>query len=105
MSTMQLSPSDLAVADRAVDELLAAADPRHTDAAAFRGLRYDRGMAWVHFPNGFGGLGLAPPLPAHVERRLLTAGAPPADVSTFFLHLAGPTIVTHGTTEQKQRFL
>jgi len=105
MSTIELSPSDLAVVDRAIDELLAVADPSKTDAATFRGLRYDRGLAWVHFPAGFGGLGLAPSLQAHVERRLLTAGAPPADISTFFYHLAGPTIVTHGTDEQKERFL
>jgi alkylation response protein AidB-like acyl-CoA dehydrogenase len=105
MSTIELSTSELAVVDQAIDELLAVADPSKTDAVTFRGLRYDRGLAWVHFLDGFGGLGLAPSLQAHVERRLLTAGAPPADISTFFYHLAGPTIVTHGTTEQKQRFL
>ncbi|HWS47147.1 MAG TPA: acyl-CoA dehydrogenase, partial [Acidimicrobiia bacterium] len=44
--------------DALVDDLLAAHDPRTTDQATFRGAQYDRGLAWVHFPEGFGGLGL-----------------------------------------------
>ena len=28
------------------------------DRVAFRGAQYDRGLAWVHFPAGRGGLGL-----------------------------------------------
>jgi alkylation response protein AidB-like acyl-CoA dehydrogenase len=40
-----------------------------------------------------------------VERRLRAAGAAPTDPATFFLQLAGPTIHTHGTDEQKRRFL
>ena len=59
----------------------------------------------MHFPVGFGGLGLRPDLNRQVEQRLRDAGAAPADPTTFFMPLAGPTIVTHGTDEQKQRFL
>ena len=31
-----------------------------TDRVAFRGAQFDRGLAWVHFPEGCGGLGLSP---------------------------------------------
>ncbi len=58
-----------------------------------------------HFPVGFGGLGLRPDLNRHIDNRFREAGAAAADPTTFFMALAGPTIVTHGGDEQKQRFL
>lgn len=102
------TPSTDAETDRvldALDRLLAAHDPAATDPIAFRGARYDHGLAWVHFPEGFGGLGVRPDLNRIVERRLRDAGAAPTDPTTFFMALAGPTIVTHATDEQKRRFL
>ena len=97
--------SDIAQVEAAIDALLAAHDPRHTDNVVLRGARYDAGLAWVHFPVGFGGLGLRPELNKLVETRMRKAGAAGADPTTFFLALAGPTIVTHGSDEVKQRFL
>ena len=91
--------------DDAIDALLAEHDPTAMSVEEFRGYRYDSGLAWVHFPVGFGGLGLAPRYQRHIERRLQSAGAGPADPGVFFFTLAGPTIVTHGTDEQKRRFL
>ncbi len=91
--------------DAAIDALLAACDPRAHDRITFRAARYDHGLAWVHFDEGFGGLGVRPDLNRHVERRVRAAGADASDPSTFFLALAGPTIHTWGTDEQKQRFL
>ncbi|MFM7126525.1 MAG: acyl-CoA dehydrogenase family protein [Actinomycetota bacterium] len=91
--------------DAAIDQLLATHDPKTTDNIAFRGARYDHGLAWVHFPEGFGGLGVRPELNRLVEERLRKAGAQPQDPSTFFIALAGPTIVTHGSDEVKKRFL
>src|SRR3954454_21144161 len=39
---------------RLVDEV----HPASVDQFTFRGAQYDRGLAWVHFPEGKGGLGL-----------------------------------------------
>ena len=89
----------------AVNALLAAHDPKTTDNVAFRGARFDAGLAWVHFPVGHGGLGVRPELNKIVDRRLRQAGAAAQDPTTFFMALAGPTIVTHGSDEVKARFL
>ncbi|WP_419926670.1 acyl-CoA dehydrogenase family protein [Candidatus Poriferisocius sp.] len=91
--------------DDAIDSLLAEHDPAVMSVDEFRGYQYDYGLAWVHFPAGFGGLGLAPRYQRHIEGRLRDAGAGPADAGAFFFTLAGPTVVTHGSDEQKRRFL
>ncbi len=75
-------------------------------AREYRGARYDAGLAWVHFPEGFGGLGLRPKLQTVVERRLREAGRhAPAETQFFGLALAGPTVVTHGSDELRPRLL
>ena len=89
----------------ALDALLATHDPSTMDNAEFRGARFDAGLAWVHFAEGDGGLGVRPELNRIVERRLKEAGAQPTDPSTFFMALAGPTIATHGDHSVKERFL
>ena len=91
--------------DDAIDALLAEHDPTTMSVEEFRGYQYDAGLAWVHFPVGFGGLGLPPRFQRHIETRLRNAGTGSADPGIFFFTLAGPTIVTHGTDEQKRRFL
>lgn len=101
---MTRDPQTAAV-EAALDALLAAHDPKTTDNVVFRGARYDAGLAWVHFPVGSGGLGVRPELNKIVDRRLRAAGAAPQDPTTFFMALAGPTIVTHGSEEVKTRFL
>ena len=89
----------------ALDAFLAANDPAKMDAKAFRGARYDAGLAWVDWPEGFGGLGVRPQLQRLVETRIKEAGGPAPDPAGFFMNLAGPTILTHGTDEQRRRFL
>ena len=97
---------DTSKVDALVDDLVAAHDPRTTDAVTFRGAQYDRGLAWVHFPEGFGGLGLEGRLQRHVDTRLRAAGAPPPQSMLFFnLFLAAPTMVTHGSDELRKRAL
>jgi alkylation response protein AidB-like acyl-CoA dehydrogenase len=100
-----MSDTELAQVEAALAELLATHDPKQVDNITFRGARYDAGLAWVHFPKGFGGLGVRPELNRVVEERVRRAGAAVQDPSTFFIALAGPTIVTHGTDEQRRRFL
>jgi alkylation response protein AidB-like acyl-CoA dehydrogenase len=91
--------------EAAIDELLRTCDPTKVDDRAFRGARFDAGLAWVHFPVGFGGLGARPELNGVVESRVRKAGAAAPDPAGFFMALAGPTIVTHGSDEVKRRFL
>jgi alkylation response protein AidB-like acyl-CoA dehydrogenase len=95
-----------ALVDERLDKLLAEAPPSTTSAEVFRGTQFDLGLAWVHFPEGSGGLGLAPGLQREIDRRVRAAGGPSADSRTFFgLAMAGPTVVTHGTDELKRRLL
>src|SRR4051812_19089578 len=96
-STQTTSGSETSIVDAALDALLAEHDPKVESHAEFRGHQYDAGLAWVHFPTGFGGLGLRPDQQKRIEQRLRAAGATGADPASFFLALAGPTIVTHGT--------
>jgi alkylation response protein AidB-like acyl-CoA dehydrogenase len=102
--TAASSPSDI-VRER-TDQLLSHADPATTDPVSFRRQQYESGLAWVHFPDGFGGLGLPPSLQREVDDRLSASGAKPHGLFEFFgLAMAGPTIVTHGSDEMRHRLL
>src|SRR6187455_3279947 len=88
------------------DELLAKFDPKSTPAHEFLGRQFDLGLAWVHFPEGNGGLGLSPKLQRTINDTLHKAGAPIAAYRNVIGHgMGAPTIVTHGSEEQKQRYL
>jgi len=100
-----MSETDLTKVEAALDALLAAHDPTQEGYEEFRGHQFDAGLAWAMFPEGDGGLGVAPQLQKVVNARLSDAGAPPMDPSMFFIALAGPTVVTHGSDEVKKRFL
>ncbi len=90
-----------------VDALLADHDPASTPRRTFLEARYDAGLAWVHFPEGLGGLGLPRGLQGLVDDRLEAAGAPDNDPrrNGIGLGMAAPTILTLGTDEQRARFL
>ena len=95
-----------ALVEERTEELLSKADPETTSQEEFRGLQYDLGLAWVHFPEGRGGLGVAPGLQRIVDDRLRAAGAKPPGSRHFFgLAMAGPVVVTHGSEESKDRLL
>lgn len=92
--------------DELVDGLLADHPPASTPAQEFLGEQFDRGLAWVHFPADSGGLGLSPKDQQRVQARLGAAGAPSSGVrNPIGYGMCAPTIATHGTPEQKERFL
>ncbi|MGA5425715.1 acyl-CoA dehydrogenase family protein [Streptomyces koyangensis] len=87
--------------------LLADHPPATTSRDAFLAARFDAGLAWVHYPEGLGGLGAARSLQSVVDAELAAAGAPDNDPRRIGIGLgmAAPTILAYGTEEQKRRFL
>jgi alkylation response protein AidB-like acyl-CoA dehydrogenase len=60
----------------------------------------------VHFPEGHGGLGLSPRLQKLANETLWAAGAPHAAARNPIGHgMGAPTVVTHGSEDQKRRYL
>jgi len=97
---------ELAHIDALIDELLAECPLPETPMPEFLGAQFDRGLAWVHFPTGHGGLGLSPKHQTHINSRLFTAGA----ANPFFLNpmgygMCGPTVVEWGSDDQRSRYL
>lgn len=92
---------------RRTREFLAAHPPAGTERLDFLRARFDAGLAWVHFPEGLGGLGLPRSLQVVVDAELEAAGAPDNDPRRIGIGLgmAAPTILQYGTDEQKARFL
>jgi alkylation response protein AidB-like acyl-CoA dehydrogenase len=89
-----------------IDELLAELPPKSTDAVTFLGAQYDKGLAWVHFPEGYGGLGISPKLQKTINERIYAAGGPnPYYRNPIGYGMCGPTVVEWGSDEQKRRYL
>jgi len=89
-----------------IDELLSEFPPRSTDPATFLGAQFDKGLAWVHFEPGHGGLGLNPKLQRSINERLFAAGALNPDARHPIGHgMCGPTVAVWGSAEQKKRYL
>ncbi|HEY5265680.1 MAG TPA: acyl-CoA dehydrogenase family protein [Acidimicrobiales bacterium] len=92
--------------DSLIEELVADFPPKTTHPVKFLGEQFDRGLAWLHFPKGNGGLGLSPADQLFTMRRLFRLGAPSAvGRNVIGYGMVAPTIVAHGTPEQQQRFL
>src|SRR4026207_577524 len=64
---------DGAVAER-VEQLLADHPPKSPPPREFLGHQFDRGLAWVQFPEGYGGMGASPKLQKLIDERLRAAG-------------------------------
>ena len=90
-----------------VAELLATHDPKTTKPKVFWGAQFDLGLAFVHFPEGYGGLGVGPKLQEVVNRELRNAGASILNFARnpIGIGMAAPTVLTHGSEDQKGRYL
>jgi alkylation response protein AidB-like acyl-CoA dehydrogenase len=88
------------------EQLVAEHDPVATPPAEFLGAQFDLGIAWVHFPEGDGGLDLSPRLQNVVNARLGEAKAPsPYGRNPIGYGMGAPTVVTHGSAAQRTRYL
>jgi len=94
------------VLDR-VRQLLEQTPPRSTPPEEFWGSQFDLGLAWVHFPEGHGGLALAPGHQRLVNQKLSAAGASTMNIARNVIGhgMGAPTVVAHGTEEQMGRWL
>jgi alkylation response protein AidB-like acyl-CoA dehydrogenase len=89
-----------------IGQLLDEIDPRAATPEEFRSRQFELGLAWVSFPEGYGGLNLPPNFQREIDRRVGQAGATPPGAREFFgLTMAGPTVVTHGSEQLRQRML
>ena len=106
MAVLDRPATDEQLVNERLDALLAEHDPKATDARSFLGAQFDAGLAWVHFPEGDGGLGVSPKLQKVVNERIAAAGGPNAYWrNPIGSGMGAPTVVTHGTEAQKQRYL
>jgi alkylation response protein AidB-like acyl-CoA dehydrogenase len=92
--------------DSLIDQLLAEHDPSALSTVDFLGHQFDLGIGWVSFPEGRGGLGSSPKYQTRIDQRLAEAGAPnPYYRNPIGYGMGAPTIVTHGSDAQQQRYL
>jgi hypothetical protein len=54
--------------DELIDDLVSSFPPGETEPVKFLGEQFDRGLAWVHFPEGEGGLGGSPTDQLYAQR-------------------------------------
>ena len=89
-----------------VEDLIAEFPPATTKPAAFLGAQFDKGLAWVHFPVGHGGLDLSPRLQKTINERIYAAGGPNPVMRNPIGHgMCGPTVAVWGSEAQKTRYL
>ncbi len=89
-----------AAVNAAIDQLLADCPPTETSEEAFLGRQFDLGLAWVHFPEGLGGLGLSPKLQRNVIARVSQARGPMGGAKNPIGYgMCAPALVAHGTPE------
>ena len=92
--------------DELIDDLVSPIPPKTTEPVKFLGEQFDRGLAWVHFPRRRRGLGGTPADQLYALRKISKSGAPSAiGRNVIGYGMVAPTVVTHGTQEQKSRFL
>jgi alkylation response protein AidB-like acyl-CoA dehydrogenase len=79
---------------------------RDADEVAFLGAQFDAGLAWVAWPDGFGGLGANPGDQKVIDDELERVGRRyPWNRNPMGIGMVGPSIMAHGTDEQRHRHL
>ncbi|GAA4891514.1 acyl-CoA dehydrogenase family protein [Streptomonospora salina] len=98
---------DASALRRRVADFVAEHDPATTDQHTFLAARFDAGLAWVHFPEGEGGLGAPRALQPVVDEEFERLGFTPVgrEGLVIGLGMAAPTILAFGTPEQRARYL
>jgi len=93
---------------RRVRALLDKVHPDRVDQYTFRGAQFDHGVAWVHFPEGLGGLGLNSKMQMAVNDELRRHCKTVYDdlyVNPIGIGMGAPTVLTYGTDEMKRTLL
>ena len=101
---MAIDPIDTeaALVTEAVDRLLATCDPAAVPEQEFLEAQFDAGLAWVHFPVGWGGLDVSPKLQKLVIERVAAAGGPIGGArNPIGYGMCAPAVLTHGTDAQR----
>ncbi|MGZ8786192.1 MAG: acyl-CoA dehydrogenase family protein [Acidimicrobiia bacterium] len=90
-----------------LDLLLSRHAPGAISPEEFWGHQFDAGLAWISFPVGHGGLGLAPGLQGIVNDRLTQENASRLNVARNVIGhgMGAPTVVAHGSVQQMERWL
>jgi alkylation response protein AidB-like acyl-CoA dehydrogenase len=91
-----------------VRKLIEEAHPDKVDQFTFRGKQYDHGLAWVHFPEGYGGLGISPGMQAIVADEISKHAKTIYDdmmINAIGIGMGAPTVLTHGTDWMRQNLL
>jgi alkylation response protein AidB-like acyl-CoA dehydrogenase len=93
---------------RRVRALLDEANPDRVDQFTFRSKQFDHGLALVHFPEGYGGLGVSPRLQAVVSDEIRKHAKTVYDdmmINPIGIGMGMPTVLTHGTEWMKKTLL
>ena len=97
-----IDPDEALVIERC-EQLLADHPPEDISEQAFLEAQYDAGLAWVHFPEGQGGLGVSPKLQRTVIRRVAAAGGPIGGArNPIGYGMCAPAVQVHGSDEQRE---
>jgi alkylation response protein AidB-like acyl-CoA dehydrogenase len=95
------------VVERHLGTLLEEHPPGETPEREFWGAQFDQGLAWVHFPEGKGGLGVSPRWQSHVDERIRAADGSTRNryLNVIGVGMGAATILEHGSEEHQQRLL
>ena len=101
----QMTEEELRARTRA---LLEEVHPETTEAIPFRRKQFEHGLAWVHFPEGHGGLGLSPKMNVivldEISKHSKVVHHDPG-ASVIGIGMGAPVVLTYGTEEMKRELL